>query len=804
MSPAAAKRFRLLASAVSVLALLAALAAGWFYFRMRASLPQLDGAAAIAGLGANVTITRDALGVPTVKAESRADVARALGWLHAQDRFFQMDLLRRRSAGELAELFGKAALLLDRDTRRHGFRALAEKILAQTPAEQRALLEAYTAGANAGLAALGEKPFEYLLLRETPKPWSPTDTLLVSFTMWLDLEDSHGRYEHTLMTLRDQFGAESLAFFAPQLTPADAALDGTTAPAAPPPGPGVIDLRKRLKTTTAIVRPRPEAFFAAIGDEHATDIGSNAFALAGAHTATGAGLLANDMHLGLAVPNIWYRASLEFPGHKITGTSLPGTPIVTNGSNGHVAWGFTVGYTDSLDLVVIERVPGSHSLYRGADHDTILEIERRKELIRIRGEKPAEVTYDWTVWGPIVGENDNHHPLAAHWIAYEPSATNLSLIDLENATDAKSAVEVVHRAGIQHLNFVVADSAGQIAWSATGLLPHRIGYDGRLPVNWAFGDRKWDGFVPPAEMPAVIAPPGGRVWSSNQRAVGGAALALLGDGGPARPARAMQVRDDLALLEKATPRDLLAIQLDDRALFLARWQKLLLETLTPASVAQKNSRAELRTLVEKWDGRASVESVSYRLVRAFREAVRTRMWTPVFQSCIEADDGFAWARLDLEAATWTLLREKPAHLLSSEFATWDDLLVAAADSVVDEIAKQGVPLDRATWGARNIARIQHPLARVLPAWLCSWLNMPADPLPGDVDMPRVQGNTFGASERFVVSPGHEAEGIFHMPGGQSGHPLSPFFRAGHTAWVRGDPTPFLPGATEHTLILAPR
>jgi penicillin amidase len=103
-----------------------------------------------------------------------------------------------------------------------------------------------------------------------------------------------------------------------------------------------------------------------------------------------------------------------------------------------------------------------------------------------------------------------------------------------------------------------------------------------------------------------------------------------------------------------------------------------------------------------------------------------------------------------------------------------------------------------------IARIQHPLARVLPAWLCSWLNMPADPLPGDVDMPRVQGNTFGASERFVVSPGHEAEGIFHMPGGQSGHPLSPFFRAGHTAWVRGDPTPFLPGATEHTLILAPR
>jgi penicillin amidase len=131
------------------------------------------------------------------------------------------------------------------------------------------------------------------------------------------------------------------------------------------------------------------------------------------------------------------------------------------------------------------------------------------------------------------------------------------------------------------------------------------------------------------------------------------------------------------------------------------------------------------------------------------------------------------------------------------------LLVAAADGVVDEFAKQGVPLDHATWGARNISRIRHPLARVLPAWLCPWMNMPADPLPGDVDMPRVQGPAMGASERFVVSPGHEAEGIFHMPGGQSGHPLSPFFREGHAAWARGEPTPFLPGETRYTLTLTP-
>jgi penicillin amidase len=150
-----------------------------------------------------------------------------------------------------------------------------------------------------------------------------------------------------------------------------------------------------------------------------------------------------------------------------------------------------------------------------------------------------------------------------------------------------------------------------------------------------------------------------------------------------------------------------------------------------------------------------------------------------------------------------MVQEKPAHLLNPRFVTWDDLLVAAADLTVSSLDRQGVSLPQATWGQRNTARIRHPLAGALPAWLTGWLNLPADPLPGDVDMPRVQGPSFGASERLVVSPGHEAEGIFEMPGGQSGHPLSPFYRAGHEAWVHGDPTPFLAGKTEHTLELKP-
>jgi penicillin amidase len=150
-----------------------------------------------------------------------------------------------------------------------------------------------------------------------------------------------------------------------------------------------------------------------------------------------------------------------------------------------------------------------------------------------------------------------------------------------------------------------------------------------------------------------------------------------------------------------------------------------------------------------------------------------------------------------------LLEEKPAHLLDSAYATWDDLLLAATDDVLADLDEAGLDPDEATWGHANIARIRHPLSRMLPDFLSSLLDMPADPLPGDKDVPRVQTLNHGASERFVVSPGHEAEGIFHMPGGQSGHPLSPFYRAGHDAWLRGEPTPFLPGPTQHTLTLTP-
>jgi penicillin amidase len=814
VNTAIARRFSLLASVLSLLVLGAAGAGIWFYFQLRASLPQLDGAATVPGLTAPVTIDRDALGVPTVRGRTRADVARALGFLHAQDRFFQMDLLRRHGAGELAELFGQSALEHDKSVRVYEFRARARALLATLAPDERALLAAYTDGVNAGLHALRSKPFEYLVLRTDPRPWKPEDSVLVLYAMTLDLQDA-GTYERSLATLRDTYGQSAVNFFAPLLTPDDAALDGSTAPLAPVPPARVIDLRQ-----LALNSPAP----AALRDQFVFS-GSNAFALSGAHTANGAALLANDMHLALRVPNTWYRASLIWPSSaeatagkpdplasrllphasdaplRVAGLTLPGAPVIVAGSNGRIAWGFTNAYADTSDLVSIDLAMGTETLYQ-TKHG-LAKIDTHEETILVKGSAPVTIDVSWTEWGPIIGQDASRRPLALRWTAHEPAATNLTLLQLETARTAAEALAIAHRAGIPAANFLVADADGAIGWTIAGRLPKRVGFDGRLPVSWTYGDRYWDGLLAPDDVPQILAPASGRLWSANQRMLGGDAFAKIGDGGYERPYRAAQIRDDLAALEHATPRDLLAIQLDDRALFLARWQKLLLATLTPEAVAEKSSRADLLRLASQWEGRASTDSVSYRLVRAFRLHVAQLVLAPIFAPCIEANPDFDYTRFNYEPALWTLLTQKPPHLLNPKFLRWDDLLLAAADAVMDELHHKGVPPEQATWGSRNIAHIQHPFSRFLPGPLARLLDLPTDELPGDADMPHVQGPQFGASERFVVSPGHEDEGIFEMPGGQSGHPLSPFYRAGHEAWVHGDPTPFLPGKTEHTLTLNP-
>ncbi len=808
MSPAVAKRLRLLASAVSILILLIAIVAIWFYWRVGQSRARLDGETHLPGLSAAVTVERDSLGVPTVRAASRTDASRALGFLHAQERFFQMDLSRRRSAGELSELFGKAALDFDRFARLHGFRRIAQTVLSRISEAERKLVEAYTEGVNSGLAQLPSSPFEYVLLGTAPAAWKAEDSVLVIFTMTIDLQSATGNYEQSLSCARDLLGDATVDFFAPLIGPNDAALDGSSAPLRPMPTERQLDLRKRV---TGGIRDSPLAM---PGSEPEAVPGSNCFALGGAHSGSGGGLLANDMHLGLRVPNVWYRASLEWPDaaakvptvRRVTGVTLPGTPVMVAGSNGYIAWGFTNSEVDSSDLVLVSLTTVDSDVY--SNQTDLIAIEQRSESIAVKGEKPEVFKTKHTIWGPIVGKTVRERPLAMKWMAHDPDATNFVLVELETANTVGEAIAVAHRSGIPAQNFTVVDRDGNAGWTIAGKLPKRVGFDGRTPSSWAYGDRRWEGFLPSDEIPSVRYRPGdaasngARIWSANQRMIGGAGLSLLGDGGYERPFRAARSRELLLGLDKAEPKDLLAVQLDERAPHLDRWQRLLMSVLGEEAMRADKKRGELRTAVQSWEGRATVDSVSYRLVRGFRREVIKLILDPLFEPCREAYPFFSYSRFHYESALWQLIETKPAHLLNVRFSTWDDLLLAACDSVRKELEAQHTPVAAARWGTRHTVRISHPFTRVFPV-LGAWLDMPVPPLPGDVDVPRVQTIDHGASERFVVSPGRENEGIYHMPGGQSGNPRSPFYRAGHEAWVRGEASPFLPGPAKHTLTLKP-
>ena len=734
---------------------------------LRGSLPQLTGQQQLSGLSAPVTVDRDANGVPFVRGANRLDVARATGFLHAQERYFQMDLLRRRAAGELSALVGPAALQIDTQTRRNGFRALAQQVIADQAPGPRALLDAYVAGVNDGLTALRNRPWEYQLLQVKPQPWRAEDTILCLYAMWLDLQDSDAAYDRTLLALREGAGDDALAFLGGLSSPDDAALDGSalSQPALP----------RALPLTPART--------AAVGMEAPFMAGSNSFAVSGAHTSNGAALLANDMHLGLRLPHVWYHAALAWrdadgQSLQVVGVMLPGTPAMVVGSNGRVAWGFTNSNIDTVDAV------------RLGPADAITETTAQ---IEIKGQAAQSVTLRLSAHGPLVTEPDAPVQYALRWNALRADAANLTLMQLEGAVTAAEALQIGHRAGMPNQNLLAVDQAGHIGWTVTGAIPR---YDDR--DQWLARD----------EVPVLLDPPEGIAWTANNRIVGGRALALLGDGGYDGPQRAASIRDDLRARVQATPqlteRDLLAVQLGDRAAHLDRWRDLLLQVLADdAKLAQSTAGQAMRDEVRNWQGHAAIDSAGYRLVREFRAQVWQSTLAPYVAAAQTRMADADLSRLRPEAAVWRLITERPAALLNPAYPSWDALLSAAVGATLNEAGRTAEGVKAYTWGQRNVLRMRHPLSASLPAFVARWLDAPFEPLPGDREMARVQTPTSGASQRLVVSPGREQDGVFHMPGGQSGHPLSPYYLAGHDDWARGKATPLLPGVSKYQLALLP-
>jgi penicillin amidase len=790
---------RLLAYGLGIPAGIAVLALMTAWLALRSSLPRLDGEVPVDGLAATVAIERDAAGVPVIRGESRADVARATGYAHAQDRWFQMDLLRRTGAGELSALLGAGLLDADRHIRPHQFRRRAIEALAAIDVRDRGLLEAYAAGANAALADMRGRPFEYWLLRRKPERWRTEDTLLVVYAMWIDLQGLDARNEQRRGRLAAAL-PEALYRFIVEPDPAwEAPLDGSRLAEIPMPTAAQYDLRRLDRGLfEQAEKKRKESRHAAlpVGEQDAM-VGSNNWAVAGSRAENGGALVANDMHLGLNVPNIWYRARLvvEGDGLDVAGVSLPGVPAIVAGSNGHVAWGFTNSYGDFQDLIRLDRGAEGEDSYLTAEGPRKFGLET--ETLEVAGGEPETLTIRKTIWGPVIGDDGNGHALALAWTAHRPGATDMALIRFETANDLDAAAAIVGGAGMPGQNVMIADRAGRIGWVLSGRLPRRRGIDPSRPSTWSAPGAGWNGWLPQAESPRLLDPPGGYAWSANARVVGGEAYDLIGDGDFAPAARARQIRERLAGLDQAKPADMLAIQLDDRADFAARWQPIFLRALEQAG------EATAATLVAGWSGHAAIDDAGYRLLREFEREVSSRAFEMIAVEAIARWPDFRWrAPQRFTDVAWRLVQERPANLLDPRFADWDAWLAQAAKDVTGELPAGCVDLAACTWSKVNIAGIHHPISEGVP-FLSRFLDMPSEALPGDWSTPRVQSPDFGASERFGVSPGREAEGYLHMPGGQSGHPLSPFYRAGHEAWVRGTPTPFLPGPARHTLTLIP-
>jgi penicillin amidase len=864
-------RRRFLRAALILFGLILVLAIGaGLYVRaqLRASLPQLDGKLRVDGLSAPVTIERDHLGIPTVRGASREDVARAIGVLHAQERFFEMDLSRRRAAGELAALVGPRAVAADREVRPHRFRAEAQRAVQTIEPKARAVLDAYAAGVNSGLSHLRKPPFEYLVLRQDPQPWLAEDSLLVVLSMFITLQDYTGSYESTLATMSEVMPKAMVDLMAPAGTEWDSPIVGAAFGTPPIPGPEVYNLRARRlekgpakKYRIQVQPPRQETSnrasdsgllalgsgLSALGFEDAhhpeSAVGSNNWAVAGTLTTDGAPIVANDMHLAVRVPNTWYRASLEWPDPssssytpkdrqsqpasdrdsaaatterpevasegrttkpsgplRLIGVTLPGTPALVVGSNTHVAWGFTNTYADWSDVILLDVDPQDPNRYRTPDGWR--QFDHYDEVIEVAGGATQHLPVSWTIWGPVLEPDFRGRPRAMRWVAHDADRLAVVSAALETARSVDETFDAVNGLGAPGQNFVVADSQGHIGWTVYGAIPRRVGLDGRIPQSWADGKRGWNGWLRQAEYPRVRDPENGRIWTANSRVVDGPMLASLGDGNYEVGSRARIIRDRLMAGDRFAPADLLAIQLDTSASFLARWRDLALRTLTPDAIAGHQGRAQFRDLVDRtWDGHASASSPAYRLTRLFREEVSVAVITFVLSEAYEADVSFDYRTIRRrEGPIWKLVIEKPMHLLDPLYNDWNALLVAAVDRVVARVEVEG-GLSQ-PWSRSNVTAYRHPLSSAIPI-IGNRLDMPLQPMSGDLYTPSMHWGSNAPSERMIVSPGREANGIMHMPTGQSGHPLSPYYANSHDAWVTGKATPFLPGATEHTLTLTP-
>ena len=772
---------------------IALIAIGILYLLIRASLPTEDGESTLPGLNAKVTVNSDELGVPAITAQDRADALRVLGFLHARDRLFQMELMRRKSAGRLAELFGHAAVASDRKQRAYQLAKTAEQIVQDLPPEQRSLLQAYAAGVNVYLAQTSILPPEFLLLRHQPEPWREEDSLLVVLGIFQTL-NGYEQDERMVTVMEKALPKDLLEFLTPDTDSYTTTLVGGETPRRFSP---------HIAASAFAKLPEPDTHLASNSiDTQNIVVGSNNWVVAGSKTKDGRAMVANDMHLGLSIPNLWYRADMRYPNHHVFGVTLPGVPGIVVGGNDDIAWGFTNVTADLLDLISLEINPNNPQEYRTPQGWVALGTHT--ETILVKDAPAIEMTVQDTLWGPVSEQSLLGKPVAVKWTALERHAVDLGLLNMDDVHTAEQAMSVMNQIGGPPQNVVIADRAGHIGWTYMGRFPHRVGFDGLASRSWSDGKLNWQNYIPPEELPHVIDPPEGFIVTANNRTLGRDYPHAIAHNW-ALGYRAFRIAELLRPQNQLTEQDLLAIQLDTRNAVYDFYRQLALDTLR--DVSDKDAvLQEVEQALNAWDGHMHLDSIGASLLAEFRNQLAKQVFAKIVAACQSYDADFSYAWREMETPLRLLLTQRPAGLLKTQYRDdWQLMIVETLRQSAQEQhqAYPGQDLTRLSWGATHAITLHHPFSKVSPL-LGELLDMPRFESDGCASIcVKVMDTAHGASERLVLSPLHPEDGLFQMPGGQSGHPFSKHYRDQQPYWQAGIAAPLQAKGLVHSLSFLP-
>jgi penicillin amidase len=781
---------------VLFLALLLSLSLNWACWAQEPNVPTTE--LKISGLKEKVTVRRDERGIPYIEARNDADLYFAQGFVTAQDRLWQMDLYRRVARGETAEIFGNAVFEEDKRWRKLGFAIVAEETVKTMPAETRATLENYARGVNAFIAALDDKtlPIEFRILQYRPREWRPSDSVVVgkiladalSSTWQLDLQRA----------ALNALPADKRDWLLNKTTKDDVLLVGKDIASASQRAK-VKRQKSEISSATFVALEREEKIrensLARIGF-HAEDLAaSNNWVVSGKRTADGKPLLANDPHLRNTQPPIWYLVNLSAPDLRVAGVTVPGAPGVILGHNDRIAWGATNVGPDVQDLYLETfNSEGKYKTPAGWETPII-----RREEIKVRKNPLAPETESvflevaQTRNGVVFFEESGKR-YALRWTAFDPKNDELSAFNfLNRAKNWEGFKNALKTYGGPMQNFVFADTAGNIGWSAAGRVPKRKTGDGSTPYDGSTDDGAWTTTIPFEELPQLYNPPDGIIVTANQRIVGQSyphqEIVRAYDS----PFRARRIYELLSANPKLTPNNFRDVQYDVFSIPLSRFAREI--------VTLKAASDETLKLLAGWDGRLMADSKAALIANEIRFIFRQK----IFAANLGAQ-GSNYRGLMESALLDRLITEKPKSWLPKEYADYTTFL-KAADAEAQKSLADRLKTDSAKWtlGEANKIRFPHPLA-VAPL-IGSQFAVDVLPQNGGRDAPNVGP---AVSMRLIATPGNWDLTRHVIPTGESGNPASPHWKDQLDAWYKGN-TPIFPfteaavkAAAKEKLILSPQ